>query len=120
MTESGEVVGPRPKQSRSAAAGGGIRVQWIEKNEFCRKEGLALSTSRRQLKKRHLDKCETPHGGGLPRVELAPNRQTSHRYKGIETVESQSFSETSAVGPKTPVTGSQQLTRLEIRDFNRG
>ena len=55
----------------------------LGQNEFCRKEGLALS-------------------------------------KGIETVESQSFSETSAVGPKTPVTGSQQLTRLEIRDFNRG
>ncbi len=66
----------------------------LGQNEFCRKEGLALSTSRRQMKKRHLDKCETPHGGGLPRVELAPNRHTSIRYKGIETVESQSFSET--------------------------
>jgi hypothetical protein len=44
----------------------------LGQNEFCRKEGLALGTLQRQLKKRHLDKCETPHGGGLVRVELAP------------------------------------------------
>jgi CRISPR system Cascade subunit CasC len=40
-------------------------------NKFCRNHGLALSTLRRQLKKRRLDKAEPKQGGRLVAVELA-------------------------------------------------
>jgi hypothetical protein len=43
----------------------------LEQSEFCRKEGLALSTLRRQLRKRQLGTWEATHGNRLARVELA-------------------------------------------------
>lgn len=42
----------------------------LRQNEFCRNEGLSLSTLRRQLKKRQLGKFEATHRG-LVAVELA-------------------------------------------------
>jgi hypothetical protein len=42
----------------------------LRQNEFCRNHGLALSTLRRQLKKRRFDKAEPKEGGRLVAVEL--------------------------------------------------
>jgi hypothetical protein len=54
----------------------------LGQNEFCRKQGLALRTLRRQLKKRHSGKCETIHSSRLVRVEL------DRRNRELKTEES--------------------------------
>jgi hypothetical protein len=42
----------------------------LRQNEFCRNQGLALSTLQRQLRKRRLDKGETKEGSRFVAVEL--------------------------------------------------
>ena len=76
MTENGKVVGRKRRSSQEVQRlvrefeCSGLRV-----SEFCRKQGLAASTLRRQLRRRQLGKCETNHSGALVRVEVARRNQ---------------------------------------------
>jgi hypothetical protein len=56
----------------------------LGQNEFCRKEGLALSTLRRQLKRRQAGKSQSAAGKGLVRVELA--RRNRELKRGVSIV----------------------------------
>ena len=72
MTGNQEVPGRRRRSSEEVKR---LVLEFeasgLRQNEFCRKHGLALSTLRRQLKKRRLDKAEPKQGGRLVAVELA-------------------------------------------------
>jgi len=72
MTGNQEVLGPRRRSSEEVKR---LVLEFeasgLRQNEFCRKHGLALSTLRRQLKKRRPDKAEPKQGGRLVAVELA-------------------------------------------------
>ena len=72
MTGNQEVPGRRRRSSEEVKR---LVLEFeasgLRQNEFCRNHGLALSTLRRQLKKRRLDKAEPKQGGRLVAVELA-------------------------------------------------
>jgi|SRR5262245_15452477 len=72
MTENGEIVARKRRSSEEVQRlVREFESSGLGQNEFCRKEGLALSTLPRQLKKRRVSKCEPVAGSGLVRVELA-------------------------------------------------
>jgi hypothetical protein len=60
----------------------------LRQNEFCRNQGLALSTLQRQLRKRRLDKGETKEGSRFVAVELASRKRNvnSRSTSALEVV----------------------------------
>ena len=60
----------------------------LRQNEFCRNQGLALSTLQRQLRKRRLDKGETKEGSRFVVVELASRKRNvnSRSTSALEVV----------------------------------
>jgi hypothetical protein len=72
MTENGEVTVRRRRSSEEVQRlVSQFESSGLGRKEFCRREGLTLSTLGRQLKKREVGKCEINHGRRLVRVELA-------------------------------------------------
>ena len=89
MTENGEVVGRKRRGSQEVQRlVTEFESSGLRQREFCRKQGLALSTLRRQLKRRKLGKCETNHSGPLVRVKLARRNRglKSPARSGLEVV----------------------------------
>jgi transposase-like protein len=89
MTENGEVVVRKRRSSEEVRRlVTEFESSGLGQNEFCRKEGLALSTLRRQLKRRQAGKCQSAAGRGLVRVELARrNRELKSPERcGLEVV----------------------------------
>jgi hypothetical protein len=72
MTENQEVPGRKRRSSEEIKR---LVVEFeasgLRQNEFCHNHGLALSTLRRQLKKRRLGKCQAKEVSRLVAVELA-------------------------------------------------
>jgi len=60
----------------------------LRQNEFCRNQGLALSTLQRQLRKRRLDKGEAKEGSRFVAVELASSKRNvnSRSTSALEVV----------------------------------
>jgi hypothetical protein len=56
----------------------------LRQNEFCRNQGLALSTLQRQLKKRRLDKVEAKEGRRFVAVKLAGREPNGNSLSSFE------------------------------------
>lgn len=89
MSENQEIpVGTRRSRQEVRRLVLEFEASGLRQSEFCRRHGLALSTLKRHLKKRHLSKGEATADGRLAAVELAgqDRKRDLRAAAGLEVV----------------------------------